>query len=309
VELFYYKGDVPNFGDDLNAWLWPRLIPEILAEVTPRAMLVGIGSILWDDLPVQNLKCVMGSGYGGYTPVPVIDESWRFYFVRGPRTAEKLGLPPQSAITDGAILLRGVSDLSKPASVSSGFSFMPHWQSALFGAWKEVCSRAGVQLIDPRGTTENILAQIQGSKCLITEAMHGAIVADALRIPWIPVQPTGLQHRFKWFDWCDSLNIAYNPHYLGASTVNEQMRLRGVSHLYPGRTIRALTGRTGGGFDRVFIAKAAKRLRALTAIQPTLSADAICEQRTEQALAQVERLRADFARGLFSNVPEPSLRT
>lgn len=27
MKLYYYRDDVFNFGDDLNAWLWPKLLP------------------------------------------------------------------------------------------------------------------------------------------------------------------------------------------------------------------------------------------------------------------------------------------
>lgn len=40
--------------------------------------------------------------------------------------------------------------------------------------------------------------------------MHGAIAADAFRIPWISVHSQFRDYLpFKWRDWCSSLNLEY----------------------------------------------------------------------------------------------------
>ena len=140
-----------------------------------------------------------------YTAVPAIDESWRFYFVRGRLTAAALGLDADLGVGDAAILVR--SCVSLTARKVHPISFMPHWESAADGQWAEVSRAAGLHYIDPCDTVENVLTQIQESEVLVAEAMHGAIVADALRVPWIAVRPIQPPNRAKWHDWASALDL------------------------------------------------------------------------------------------------------
>src|SRR5690606_9365510 len=128
MKLTYFKGRVPNFGDELNTYLWPRLLPPGFLDEDDNELFLGIGSILWEHHPKEARKYVLGSGYGGYAPAPdVHDGTWNVIFVRGPRTAARLGLPSSKGICDSAILLRKI-DLP-PAAEDVGVAFMPHYHS------------------------------------------------------------------------------------------------------------------------------------------------------------------------------------
>ncbi len=91
---------------------------------------------------------------------------------------------------------------------------MPAGISATRGLWEEVCQIGNIQYIDPRNNVENIMKQLDQTRLLITEAMHGAIAAEAFRIPWISVYSGDHMNHNKWKDFCESLNLTYCPYQL-----------------------------------------------------------------------------------------------
>lgn len=290
MKLMFYRGKRPNFGDELNTYVWPKLLGADYFDDDDREMFIGIGSIIGNYYPVASKKAVVGAGYGGYTPLPeTLDESWRFHFVRGPLTAQLLGIPAEIAITDAAVLIRAVP--TPAAATPVPISFMPHFQSLDRGHWAQVCALAGFRLIDPTAPVETVLAQIQGSGLLIAEAMHGAIVADALRVPWIPVLPIERSHHFKWLDWTESLDIPYGPARLIPSSAREAWT-RFSGRDAGGRRARRLWGsRAARLMDRMQLERAAARITAIASRPPNLSADTAIERATSRALEAVERLR------------------
>lgn len=289
MKLTFFRGKAPNFGDELNPYMWPRLLPEGFLDEDESELFVGIGSILLDTMPRAPLKHVMGSGYAGYTaPPPIHDGSWNVVFVRGPRTAAELGLPAEKAISDSAILLRAL-DLPAPAA-GIGVAFMPHYESLDRGFWAEACRLAGVTLIDPRHDVEPVIAAIRGAKLLITEAMHGAIVADAMRTPWIPVLPIHARHHGKWLDWSDSLSIELRPHRLRPTSLMEfYVGISGGRGKIEGRAGRLSRSRLAAPANKVLTALAAERLRKLAGREPQLSRDAKIEEATLRAVDAVDR--------------------
>jgi len=288
MKLVFFRGHVPNFGDELNPYMWPQLLPPGFLDEDGSELFLGIGSILFDTYPAAPRKYVMGSGYAGYTGLPPVnDGTWDIAFVRGPRTAAQLDLPPEKAICDSAILLRA---LPLPAPEGDpGIAFMPHYESLDRGFWAEACKLAGITLIDPREEVERVIASIRGARMLITEAMHGAIVADALRTPWLPVLPIHIRHRLKWLDWSEALGIELRSHKLRPSSLMElYVGLSGGRGKVDGRAGRMSRHPFAGPANRVLTMRAAEHLRQLAKLEPQLSRDARIEEATERAVAAVE---------------------
>jgi succinoglycan biosynthesis protein ExoV len=296
MKLTYFQGDPPNFGDELNATMWTHLLPEGFLDADERDLFLGIGSILWDYLPSGPRKIVAGSGYGGYTAAPdVHDGQWDMLWVRGPLTAKALRLDLTLAITDAAVLLR-MTPLPT-AATDVDVAFMPHVDSIARGNWAAVCRAAGITFLDPRAAPDHLLAQIRGARLVITEAMHGAIVADALRTPWVPVLPLHPSHRAKWDDWAGSLDLALRPAVLRPSTLREAWIAR-TGLQAEGRSRALFDNPLARQGDRIVIARAAATLsRIAKTASPQLSHDATLARATDRALAALDAFVARRSAG------------
>ncbi|MGV3711067.1 MAG: polysaccharide pyruvyl transferase family protein [Gemmatimonas sp.] len=202
-----YIEPVGNFGDDLNGWLWPRLIPECYGNIDG-LLFLGIGTIIRATAPRDLFKVVFGAGYG-YDEKPVPDERWHFRFVRGVETARALGLPDSMALTDGALLVR---DFMQPSGGGTRAVFVPHHQSAYYADWGGICRDAGVDYMDSRRDVDTVLNAIRGARVVITESLHGAILADAFRVPWIAVNAYPQINEFKWRDWTGGVGLTHESH-------------------------------------------------------------------------------------------------
>ncbi|MBR0557931.1 polysaccharide pyruvyl transferase family protein [Ciceribacter sp. L1K23] len=289
MKLYLYRGAEPNFGDELNSWLLPRVFPNFFSD-DEQNLFLGIGSILFDHHPTDPTKIVFGSGYGGYTKPPVLDEKWKVYCVRGPRTAACLNLDSSKVAADTAVLLNTYGRKSVPKRFK--FSFMPHWESLHRGRWSEASEAAGVHFLDPRRDVEEILLEIQQSEVVIAEAMHGAIVSDALRVPWVPILPFHKSHHFKWFDWAEALNIQLRPVQLSPSSTHEawvQKTGRG------GNRFRQMLGPAIWLSDRYYFANAVKSLVNATLAQPSLSSDAAMATAVEKLSSASEVIKRDYS--------------
>lgn len=208
MKIYFFKDPKGNFGDDLNLWLWPTFLGDILDD-NDSELFVGIGTLLNERLPANAHKHVFGSGIG-YGSLPVIDQQFTFHAVRGHETAKALKLPPTTVITDPAILVR-VAHFEKPANIGHAVGFMSTGHSLQNYDWESLCREIGFHYISCRSSVERVLYEMSSCKMVITEAMHGAIVADALRIPWIPVNCYGYVLDLKWRDWLSSLQLDYVP--------------------------------------------------------------------------------------------------
>ncbi len=329
----------------MNSWLWAELIPELLAEEDD-IRLIGIGSLLARDLDlVIGRKVIFGTG-SGYSNPPLPDQAaaWDVRCVRGPLTARLLGLDSRKAITDAAWLINRIPRFAKVPDVKSGIVFVPHWSSAAYGAWDEVCTKAGVTYIDPHLDCETVFGAIANAELVIAESLHAAIIADYYRTPWIPVASPGRILTFKWLDWCGSLGLSYQPYILPPSDyidcLSQGIRPRQVvtdlhelpvdQNQYDIRRTNRAPRRHGLAFEMEKIARKAGRqgrssllkglahlrgappfaswnrfhmedmvdyFTALSAVQPSLSADDMRSEKIDLLNSELVEMQRDYGRG------------
>lgn len=228
MNVIYYQSPTGNFGDDLNAVLWNELLPPACFDVDD-AVLLGIGSIFREEFLSPSATehkrvFVLGSGAGtGPLPARWPNADWSVLAVRGPLTGRLIGLP-EAAITDSAALIATTPSLQPPVSVRGNIVFMPHYNSVQFSRWPDICAKAGLTFVDAHWPVEKVMQCLEKAHLVVTEAMHGAIVADALRIPWVPVVCSPAILPFKWVDWTQSLELDYRPVALPASSAWEALK-------------------------------------------------------------------------------------
>lgn len=221
MEYIYYKDKKGNFGDDLNAWLWPQLFGE--ENILDNISFFGIGSILYNEAPfIKTLegkkKIVFGTGVRASHNLFKVDNSWDIKFVRGPLSSACLN-NDHKYIADAAYAIQHLKDFHKIIPVQKkiyNISLMPYFKSVRFFNWPKICQQLGMHYISPYSEqgVGHTLKEIAASKYLITEAMHGAILADILRVPWkrfiltTPFTEGEMISEFKWNDWIQSIKLS-----------------------------------------------------------------------------------------------------
>ncbi|MGM0530628.1 MAG: polysaccharide pyruvyl transferase family protein [Bacteroidota bacterium] len=214
--LTYYK-TTNNFGDALNPLIFNHYLPDFFDD-NPESIFLGIGTILGLEKGTSKTKkiIVFSSGYGKgdqftYGEPPKLDNKYEIICLRGPLTAKFFGLDPALAISDGALLLKDMP--FHPVDQTYNCSYLPHHVSEdMFSGWKELVESEGIHYISPQDDALSVIQQIRKSKLIITEAMHGAIVADVFRVPWIPVKSFSHINEFKWNDWAFTVNMNIRFH-------------------------------------------------------------------------------------------------
>lgn len=214
MRLLHYHAPVPNFGDDLNPMLWPALAPALFEDRRPdrrdgdAAAFVGVGTIVGIDPGESRVLHVFSSG-AGYSPL----DRWhgrdlRYHCVRGPVTARLLGLDADRALTDGAILAPLVDALRPaPGAHGGGTVVVPHFETIAFPGWRRAVAAAGFALVDPRGGPAEVIAALAGADLVLTESLHGAILADSFGVPWRAFTVSRNFSTAKWADWSASLGM------------------------------------------------------------------------------------------------------
>jgi hypothetical protein len=199
-----------NIGDDINEYIWPHYVKH--SDINNENLIVGIGTLLNKNIPKAEKYTVISSGIG-YGKLPKIDKTWTFLAVRGAYSKKAFDLSDEVILLDGAYLLKDC--YQKPdVKVTNKFGYIPHVGSLNYGDWKRVCELAGIRFIDPRLGLDEFLKVLCSCEKVLTEAMHGAIIADCYGIPWKPVKAYHHINTQKWNDWLSAFDDTANFSYI-----------------------------------------------------------------------------------------------
>ncbi len=208
MRLVYYRGRTANFGDDLNAELWPALAPELF-EADDGAAFVGIGTIIGMVCEPDLRLNVFSSGIGNDDPCGWRRRETRYWCVRGPISCKLLALDAEAAISDGAILAPLAPGFPRRAADPQGVIVIPHWETLDHPGWPEVAKLTGYEVVDPRRPSTAVIERIAAAKLVLTESLHGAILADLLGVPWHAFATSRNFGITKWIDWRASLGSPF----------------------------------------------------------------------------------------------------
>lgn len=213
MKIYKHPCARPNIGDEFNDWFWIEVFGPKIKDVHADSLLVGIGTVLSSKLPEAKHYHVIGSGTGYGEPFNVLQDNVTVHFVRGPLTADKLGLSSNLALTDPAILISELRPQSQTNKIP--VAFMTHTGIDSID-YQKLVEDMGWVYISPSEDETSILSKIANAEVLITSAMHGAIMADSYRTKWIPIITSKEILPFKWEDWCSTMELTFSPRSIPA---------------------------------------------------------------------------------------------
>lgn len=204
----------PNFGDDINPAFFGtllshkvRLIPESDAP-----HFLGMGSILER---ATSTSIVLGSGFLS-RPMSGSIEAGRVVAVRGALSAEGLGNVPNVLLGDPMVLLPEISSLTHDREGPIGL--VPHISDV---ARARSMDLADVKIIDPADDPWQVVKQIAGCSRILSQSLHGLIVADALQVPNVWLEPSDSMKggAFKFEDYFTTIDAPKKPLKFSAESV------------------------------------------------------------------------------------------
>ncbi|MEM6691136.1 MAG: hypothetical protein AAF664_17040 [Planctomycetota bacterium] len=230
MKLYSFSRLQGNFGDDLSPWLYSRLIPE-LDKLENADWLVGIGTILdkrLDGVPGSKIICGAGVRIGKWDYIP--RHNWKIIALRGKLSAQKLGVEMSLACSDPGVLVAEFFERKRSSQETVGF--IPHYHSMAMFNCESIAERSGCMLIRPDASVEVFMDKLSVCDRIVSEAMHGAIAADAIGIPWKRInilswrKETREVSDFKWRDWASQFEVEADPSEVVGVKLISHPRLR-----------------------------------------------------------------------------------
>ena len=195
----------PNFGDDLTPDLFQRLtgMPVRFEPNRSAPHVLGMGSILSKATPAS---IVCGSGLIEPVDSPV---QARAVSVRGELSLRALASPSCDVLLgDPAVLVSEFA--APPAQKRHRFGFVPHVRSV--ERWQSLNVK-GHKFIDPAAPAWVVIDDIASCEVILSQSLHGIILADALGVPNVWVAPSEAMRggRFKFDDYFTTIDAPKDP--------------------------------------------------------------------------------------------------
>ena len=194
----------PNLGDDVNPTFFGRLAGRAVrfAVDRKRPHLLGAGSILERAAPAS---IVCGSGFLR-EPQSVVSAT-EFVAVRGELSLAACSRREGVLLGDPLVL---IDAFAPPTVKRHRYGFMPHVTSVKH--WRGLNAR-GRHVIHPGREPWRVIEEIASCEVVVSQSLHGLVVADALGIPnvWIAPSAGMAGGRFKFDDYFSTLDRPKEP--------------------------------------------------------------------------------------------------
>jgi pyruvyltransferase len=215
MRLRYFRKNT-NWGDALNAYLVPKLLPgqrfEWLGEQDGEGPdhLLAIGSLLHWSTPSS---VIWGTG-AIHAGVRIEPAPAAILAVRGPLTAElveRSGLPRPRVLGDPALLLPRV--FRPRVAVEHRVGVVPHYVDRDHPAVGRM-EAAGARVLDILAPAEEFVRGVMSCGCILSSSLHGLICADAYGVPsrWIRLSDRVIGDGFKFRDYALSRGTEARPY-------------------------------------------------------------------------------------------------
>lgn len=198
-----------NWGDELNYYFLQNIFENRMVEYkkTNTTNYSFIGSIITNKY-VNNNTVIWGAGVQEIKE-QLVEKPAKVCAVRGPLTRKYLldnGVKCPEIYGDPSLLLPYYYYPVVEKKYKIGF--IPHWSSINDGKAIEFASRKDVHMIKMAGYTnwKYIINEILSCECIVSESLHGIIMAEAYGIPniWADVTLDG-RYDFKFHDFFQSM--------------------------------------------------------------------------------------------------------
>lgn len=209
-----------NFGDELSPLILEAATGRKVVWASPsRAEVIAIGSIL--DLYANCAKgaTVWGSGLRGSIAESerqrIRERFGHILAVRGPDTAQSLGISSGSVTGDPGVLIPML--LGPRAAVARRkVSVIPHfrtWASKTGRSQLAECKKLGFDILAPTLPPIVLANRVRDSSLVMSSSLHGLIFAHALGVPAQLISIEQSEHQepdFKYSDYLQSVELSVN---------------------------------------------------------------------------------------------------
>ena len=223
VNLFWSNNPaVPNFGDDINPFLFEELFRVNIKHVPGhfyKPHYIGIGSVLHY---ANKYSTILGTGFiqeEDHVRAP----PHKIVAVRGKETRRKLlssGIDCPEVYGDVALLFPKIynPDITKKYKLG----IIPHFIDKNISLKME----HGVLLIDIQNINHlDFINQGLSCEIIASSSLHGLIIADAYGIPtvWLEYSTNVIGNGFKFRDYFSSVGFDKKPLHVTASTSMQEI--------------------------------------------------------------------------------------